>query len=186
MIFSPASHLTEFSSWMDNKPREVKGWNPGLQSESVAQLCCKLWARSGSQDFSLTSRPQGPSSAIGSSCLQRNGIKLLASGFWLLQKAQQQWPLRHNVWRGLLVLAALHYITHSCHLIVLAKINKDLLKQSWKLENSANQMFVKMRRKRRVSSLHAAVLWNDTIFSAQSSISWTSVSCPDCQIWKKV
>lgn len=133
MIFSSASHLSTFSSWMDNKPREVKLCNPEFQSESVAQLCCELWARSGFQDFSLTSRPQGPSSAIGSASLQRNGIKLLASGFWFLQKHQQQWPLRRNVLRALFVLAVFHYITHSCHLIVLVKINKDLLKQSWKL-----------------------------------------------------
>lgn len=132
MIFSPASHLATLSSWMDNNPHEFKQCNPGFQSESVAQLCCKLWTRSGFQDFSLTGRPQGPSPAIRSACLQRNGIKLLASGFWLLQRHQQQCPLRHNVLRELFVLAVLPYITHSCHLIVLAKINKDLLKQSWK------------------------------------------------------
>lgn len=90
MVFSPASHLTKFSSWMDNKPHEVKRCNPGLQSESVAQLCCKIWAHSGFQYISLTSRPHSPSSAIGSACLQRNGIKLLASGFCLLQQHQQQ------------------------------------------------------------------------------------------------
>lgn len=46
-------------------------------------------------------------------------------------------------------MAALHYITHSCHLIVLVKINRDFLEQGWKLYNSANQMFVKCLRRKR-------------------------------------
>lgn len=83
MIFSPASHLIKFS----NKPHEVKRCIPKLQSESVAQLCCKIWGHS---VFSLPADHMVNSSAIGSASLQRNGIKLLASGFWLLQKHQQQ------------------------------------------------------------------------------------------------
>jgi hypothetical protein len=155
---------------VDNKPHEVKPCNPRLRSESVTQLCCKMWAHSGFQDFPLSSGPHGPSSAIGSACLQRNGINLLASGFWLLWKHQKQWPLLHNVLRKLFVLAVLHYITHSCHLIVLAKINKDLLKQSWKLYNSANRMFVKWVGKG-FCSIYSAVFWKDTIVSMQPAIS---------------
>lgn len=84
MIFSPASHLTKFSSWIDNKPHEVRRHSPRLLSESAAQLCCKMRACSGFQDFSLTSRAHGPSSAIGSVCLQRNGIKLFSKWFLTL------------------------------------------------------------------------------------------------------
>lgn len=37
-------------------------------------------------------------------------------------------------------LGRLHSVTHSCHLIVLAEIDKDLLEQGWRLEDAASQV----------------------------------------------
>lgn len=129
-------NLTSYQIFqLDGQPHEVKQWTPRLASESVAQLCYKIWAQSWSRTFLQAADHTVP-------LLQQDQLvcremelsyQQVVSDSW---EHQQQQPPLHKVLREPFVLAGLHSITHSCHLIFLAKINSDLLKQSRELYNS--------------------------------------------------